>query len=376
MIARAFLLLALALAPSCAALNPFGERGIPHSPADAEKRVAKAEAELSSGETERALYDLSKARKTSDLSTDQKNHIDLLLERCAETRVGELSAPGSDPDQLEELFDLNLPRQIAITAGVRAARLMLDQGEPVDAYEMIQRVDKRYPPAGTHHERQLAGDVLFEAGMGLSKSDFSFLGMFSDKDDAKAILEYLVVNYPQERRCDQAYRRLAALYEEDRLWSTAIERYQDLVTYHIDSPLAPESEWRIPHLRLVALRRPDYDRRELLRALGELEAWSSVHAGNEFEARAEADRRDCLKRLAQSDLIVAHFYTTVARAESAPGWQGALIHAERALELAKQSGDAPTISAAKAAIALVPPTPAAIQAPAIDASRAKAGGER
>ncbi|MEO6711191.1 MAG: hypothetical protein ABI054_06820 [Planctomycetota bacterium] len=356
-------------------MNPFGERGIPKSPAEAEKRVAKAEAELSEGDTERALSDLSKARKTADLSTDQKNHIDLLLERCAETRVGELSAAGSDPDKLEELFDLNLPRQIAITAGVRAARLMLDQGEPVDAYEMIQRVDKRYPPAGTHHERQQAGDVLFEAGMGLSKSDFSFLGMFSDKDDAKAILEYLVVNYPQERRCDQAYRRLAALYEEERRWAIAIERYQDLVTYHIDSPLAPESEWRIPHLRLIALRRPDYDRRELLRALGELEAWSSVHAGNELEARVEADRRDCLKRLAQSDLIVAHFYTTVAEAKSAPGWEGARIHAVRALELARQSGDAPTISAAQAALALVPPIPAT-QAPAIDPSKPKVGGER
>ncbi len=345
MIARAFLLAVFVLAQSCASINPFK---VHDSPQEADKRVQRAESELAANDSVHALADLRRARDTEHLSSEQKNRIDVLLERCAEARIAELSAPGSDPDEMEELFDLNLPRQIAITAGVRAARLMLDRGKAVNAYEMIQKVDKRYPPAGTHHERQLAGDVLFEAGMKLAKSDYSILGLFSDHDDAKAVLEYLVQNYPQERRCDQAYRELGTLYERDRLWATARERYQDLVTYHLDSPLAPESEWRIPHLRLVALRRPDYDRRELLRALGELDAWLDAHTGNELESSVQADRRDCLKRLAQSDLIVAHFYSKIEK------WDGARIHAERALEAANKSGDAPTISKAQAALAIVP----------------------
>jgi tetratricopeptide (TPR) repeat protein len=348
MIARALLLAALALAPSCASFHPFGLGGGTIPPQESDILVKRAEAELAAGDSTRALADLRKARDAEQLTSDQKNRIDILLERCAEARISALSAPGSDPDELKELFDLNLPRQIAITAGVRAARMMLDQGEPIDAYEMIQKVDKRYPPAGTHHERKLAGDVLFEAGMKLAKSNFSILGLFSDKDDAKGVLEYLVQNYPQERRCDQAYRELATLYEHDRVWATAIERHQDLVTYHLDSPLAPESEWRIPHLRLVALRRPDYDRRELLRALGELEAWLESHAGTEFEPRVIADRTDCLKRLAESDLMISHFYAHVKK------WDGARIHAERALGTSKRSGDAQTIAKAEAAVALVP----------------------
>ena len=360
MIARAFLLAALALAPSCASLNPFANLGVPSSPEAADQKVQQAESKLAAGDSAQALADLTSARKTKQLSSDQKNRIDGLLEHCAEVRIEALSAPGSDPDKLVEVFDINLPRQIAITAGVRAAQLMLDQGEPLDAYEMIEKVDKRYPPAGTHHERQLAGDVLLNAGMKLATSNFSILGLFSDKDDAKAILEYLVQNYPQERRCDQAYQKLAQLYEEERMWSIAIERYQDLVTYHLESPLAIESEWRIPHLRLVALGRPDFDRRELLRAAGELDAWLGAHAGNEFEARVKADRTECLKRLALSDLIVAHFYTRVDK------WDGARLHAVRALDIAKQSGDAATISKAQAALALVPKQPAARekQAPA------------
>ncbi|HUR26919.1 MAG TPA: hypothetical protein VM509_01925 [Planctomycetota bacterium] len=347
---RVLLLAALGLTPGCSTFRSMGV-GVT-TPREVEELLPRAESRLAAGDNEHALEDLRKVREAEHLSNEEQSRIDVLLERCAEARINELSAPGSDPEALEELFDLNLPRQIAITAGVRAARLWLDQDEPVDAYEMIQKVDRRYPPAGTHHERQLAGDVLFEAGMKLAKSKFSILGLFSDRDDAQAILEYLVQNYPQERRCDQAYRQLARLYEHDRLWATAIERHQDLVTYHLDSPLASESEWRIPHLRLVALRRPDYDRRELLRALAELDAWLEVHAGTELEPRVVADRTDCLKRLAQSDLIVSHFYAHVEK------WEGARIHAERAVAVAERSGDAKTIAEARAALALVPAAPA------------------
>jgi len=349
MIARLLLLICLCCAWGCASVNnPFHSLVVPNSPEEAEARVDQAEKDLAAGKSRDALEDLRHARETEGLSTDQKNRIDVLLERCADVRIGELSKPGSDPDDLKELFNLNLPRQIAITAGVRAARLMLDQGEPEDAYSMLKKVDTRYPPAGTHHERVAAGDVLFEAGMQLSRSNFSFLGFFSDKDDAEGILEYMVQNYPQEKRCDQAYLRLAELYEEQRLWKLAIERHQDLVTYHIDSPLAQASELRVPQLRLISLKRPDFDRRELLRALGEFEAWLAVHAGSELEARAKQDLSECQKRLAESDLVVAHFYSRVEQ------WEGARLHAERALALAKLSSDAPTIAKAEKALARVP----------------------
>ena len=323
MIARALLLTVLCVAPGCAM---FRSSGSAEDAAAADKTVARAEADIAAGKNAQALSELRDVRESDALSSEQKTRIDLLLERCAEARIDELSKAGSDPDEMEDLFELNLPRQIAITAGVRTAKLLLDQGEPVDAYSMIKKVDSRYPPAGTHHERVLAGDILFEAGMKLAESHFSIFGLFSDQDDAKAILEYLVQNYPKERRCDQAYRRLAKLYEDDRLWSTALERYQDLVTYHLDSPLAIEAEWRIPHLRLVSILRSDYDRRELLRALDELNAWLEAHAGNEFEARASADQKDCLTRLAQSDLVVAHFYRVVEKWDgSSPRTWGTLL---------------------------------------------------
>lgn len=352
-IVRPLLLCMLLLLPGCASVGKlFSRSSHDKAEASAEKLVQQASAEMAAGQTDAALTHLGDARELDPLPSDMKDRIEHLLERCAETRIVELSAPGGDPDDMEDLFDLRLPRQLAITAGVHAARLQLERGEEIKAFAMIQKVDTRYPPAGTHHERVMAGDILFEAGMKLSQSSFSILGLFSDADDAKGILEYLVQNYPRERRCDQAYNRLAQLYEDDRIWATAIERYQDLVTYHLDSPLAVESEWRIPHLRLVALRRPEYDRRELLRTLSELEAWLEAHAAHELESKVVVDRRDCLSRLALSDLGVVKFYKQVHK------WEGARLHAERALDFAKLGGDPRLIAQATRAIAGLPPAEA------------------
>lgn len=348
-IRRAALLVALFACAGCSSLRlPFDSRP---QESDAEK-VARAIVDcdrlLASRESGPALDRLEEVRELEGIDTTQRNQLELALERAAEARIAELSTPGNDPEDLEDLFDLNLPRQLAITAGVRAAKLWLDEGEELDAYQMIRKVDTRYPPAGTHHERVLAGSVLFDAGMRLSRSHFSFLGLFADRDDAKGILEYLVQNYPLEARCDQAYRRLAKLYENDRLWQEALEKHQDLVAYHLESPLAVESEWRIPHLRLESIRRPQYDRREILRAYAELQAWLAAHAGHALEPKARADAAECARRLALSDLSVAHFYAHVDK------WDGSLVHAERALVFARASGDAETIADAERALALVP----------------------
>jgi outer membrane protein assembly factor BamD (BamD/ComL family) len=187
------------------------------------------------------------------------------------------------------------------------------------------------------------------AGLTLSKDDSGFLGFFRAKDDAKAILEYLVLTYPTERRCDQAYFALAQLYEEDHIWSTARERHEDLVTYHYESPFEPISEARIPHLRLRALRSPEYDRRELLRARVELEQWLSKHPGHELENSVRLDYADCLQRLVESDLFVARFYKRVSQ------WQGARLHAERALRIANETADERVIARATSVLDSLPP---------------------
>jgi hypothetical protein len=256
--------------------------------------------------------------------------------------VRELSEPGSNPRDMAELFDLDLPRQVKVTAGIEAARMYLDAGKPKAAFRMIEKVDKAYPPAGTHHERVAAGEILARGGLGLIESEKrGFLGFFPAAARGERMLEYLVLNYPLQRRCDQAYFALAKRYERQEHWQLALERHKDLILYHLDSPLAIKSEAKIPRLRLIALRSPEYDRREMLRARIELETWLANHGDGqhpEQEEKVRLDYADCLGRLVQNDLTVARFYRRID--EEA----GARLHADRALEVARAARNGRTIA--------------------------------
>jgi tetratricopeptide (TPR) repeat protein len=271
-----------------------------------------------------------------------------LLERAAEARIEQLSLPGSDPDELADMLELELPRQIAVTAAIRAARMMFEQGDRMDAYRLIKKTDTKFP---LHHERIAAGDLLYEVGASLAADKSSFLGMFKMTDDAQEVLEYLILYYPWAAECDRAYATLAAIYEDEEEWELAIERHEKLVLNHPGSDLRVTSQAAVPRLRLASLRSPEYDRGEMLHAKSELEEWLRSYPGHEFENHVRLLLSDCMRRLSDNDLIVARFYRTVDNE------YGARRHAERALEEARAAQDEERARAAEEFVASLPPPP-------------------
>lgn len=357
--------LALLLALSaCSTLNaPFGSLAgysKPETPEQADAILAAAEKEFAAGRTEDALDLVVIAREATGLPTETRVQIETAVERYAERRIQELSVPGSEPEDLADLVQLNLPRQLAVRAGVTSAALMLQQNEPYAAYAQIKEIDKKFP---NHYERVRAGEILYDAGMELADDDWSFLGMFAARDDGIEILEYLWVNYPKVQNCDRVFAKLALLYEEDEDWRLARERCEDLLLYHSTSPLAPWAEARIPHVRLAGLASPEYDRKELVRARRELETWIQRYANQptdppDLERDVRLDYADCLARLVTSDLGIARFYQRVDEPV------GARFHAERALEEARTCGDEELVRQATATLAgILPPTTGAEATP-------------
>lgn len=349
MIARLFLLLALVACGACSTLaKPFQALGgfeTPDDEAGVRAALATAAEDFTAGRTERALDRVVACRESTGLSTELKNEVELRVEEYAERRIRELSGTGGDPDELEDMLSLNLPRQLAVRAGVAAAELLMADDEPYDAYEVLKKLDTKFP---NHHERQRASEILVAAGLTLADDDWSFLGWFKTSDDGAEVLEYLVVNYPSQKRCDEAYAKLAQLYAADREWELARERCEDLLLYHPDSPLALQAEADVPHYRLRGLKSPEYDRREMLSARVELETWLERHAAgsgepSELEREVRIDYADCLTRLARSDLAIARFYTRIGER------YGAVLHAERALEEAQTTSDEKLIAAASEA---------------------------
>ena len=316
---------------------PGGPERIP-SKLDPEKvphALERAEHELDVGDSERALDWMRPASEVQGLTSDMREKVRVMLDRAAEQRVKDLSTPDSDPDDLGELVSMNLPRQIAVPAGLEAARRMDADGDPMDAYKLVKKIDTKYP---LHHERQAAGEFLGDLGLELSKDHTKFWFFYDRQEDAQEVLEYLILNYPRAPRCDEAYATLGRIYADDKDWSHAIDRLEKLVLNQPDSPLRAEAEATIPRYRLASIKSPEYDRSALDRARTELEAWLRTWPGRpqatpELENQARLDLADSLRRLADSDHGIARFYVRVGNK------YGAQEHAERAVREARQAGD-------------------------------------
>jgi len=329
---RRFVLLVCTLL--CAACSTF------NSPIDWNKpRIRKPEQvpgaietarhEVEEGKTAKALQRLLIAREVRGVPTETRDELESLIEAVAEQRIDELSGKDGSARELAKMLEVSLPNQLAVAAAVRAARMYLDAGRPFKAFLLLRKTEEKYP---RHHEKVEAGAILAEAGLQLANDPWNFLGFFRKRDDGIQVLEYLVLTYPGERRCADAYYKLAQLYEEDRLWDLARQRYEDLRLWHADSPYAIAAEASIPRLRLRALKSPEYERRELLQARFELEEWLRAHAGHELEERVRLDYTDCLLRLIENDLSVARFYKRIHQDF------GARMHADRALADARAAG--------------------------------------
>jgi hypothetical protein len=315
----------LACLASCASF-PFGSLSVSEA-SEVPGAIAAAEADLAEARPGDGLERMLSAREILGLPIDQRDRVEVLLERCASARVAQLSGRGGDPDELADMIELGLPQQLAVEAGVAAARGYVAEDEPYDAYGVLRDLETKYPH---HHGRAEASSILVDIGLKLARSDGG-LWLWSDRSDSFAVLEFLVLTYPSERRCDEAFFELARLYEEDREHDRAIQRHEELLLSHMESPLAVRSQARIPHLRLQSVESPEYDRKQLLRARAELKSWLEAHAGDELELDVRVDYSDCLQRIAQSDLSIAAFYRRIDQPF------GARFHAQRALEAARNA---------------------------------------
>jgi tetratricopeptide (TPR) repeat protein len=300
--------------------------------------LARAQADLDQGRTEDAVSLMRRASLAEDLSPEQRAAVERLLEAAVRKRIVELSGERPDAGELADLVQLDLPRQVAVEAGLAAARAWQKEGEEGSAFEVLQLLDKKYP---LHYERVAAGDLIVELGLAMSKRKERFLIFYDTDEEAQKMLEYAILEHPWARNCDQAYLCLAQLYEQDREFKLAIDRLEKLVLNHPDSQERAAAQARIPRLRLRLLASPEYDRAMLLTASQELRRWLAAHPEHSERDAVEHDLGDCMRRLVDNDLVIARFYERVGNV------YGARRHATRAVLEARDAGDTPRAQAAQ-----------------------------
>lgn len=288
----------------------------------------------------RAMDRMRSAKGTRDLAPELRREVESVLEQAAVQLIAELTSPR----KLEDLTEIDLPRSLALEAGLRAARLYYEDGKRMRAFRLVRKLDQSFPQ---HHERQAAGTLLSEIGFDLAQDDGRYGLFFHYRGLAPQVLEYLVLNYPNEPTGDRALWVLAETYEKGNRWGVAIDKHQDLILWFPDSPRAAASEARIPHLRLAALGSPQYDRTSMRVAREELEAWLQNHPRHPLEPEVRVDLQDAIQRLTDNDLFVARFYRKVKVLA------GAEYHARRAVEQARDGGDAEQIDEAERTLAKI-----------------------
>ncbi|MCP3916373.1 MAG: hypothetical protein GY711_12520 [bacterium] len=319
----AVLLLALLCACGSTRHRPEGVPEV-YEASEVPAALAEAQASLDAGtDAVGAFYRMRAATEATGVEPAVEDQVRRTLERAADRYVDTFTGEDADARELQSLLDLDLPRRVSVRAGIRAAQLWFEQGERQRAYRSVQRVDRKFPH---HFERPAAGQLLFDIGSSFAADTDRYGLFFRYSALAPPVLEYLVLNHPSDPNGDEALVMLSEIYEDSLEYDVAIEKHQDLILWFADSPYRPASEAHIPHLRLVALNSPEYDRTALVEARGELAAWLAKYPDHALRAEVEADLGDCLTRLADNDLSVARFYRTVKNSG------GAEYHARRAIE--------------------------------------------
>ena len=309
------------------------------------RHLELAEEEFARGHALVAIDRLLPVRELVGVVPAERNLAEALIERAVEDLLGRDGDAHLDADALYQVWRRKLPLRLRASVGVTVAARMLEEGDRIEASRMLRRVEREIPQ---HTERAAAGDIIARAGLSLARDDRRYALIRRYESRGITALEFLVLTYPLEARCDEAYAELARIYEKRHNLDLAIARSEELTIYHPRSPFATVAEARLPYLRLQRLKRDSYDRQEMLRARKEIDSWLTHHPGHELEGWVREVRLECLRRLAGSDLVVARYYDRIDRPF------GVRMHAERALEEARAAGAAAEAEEAQALLDALP----------------------
>lgn len=363
----AALLIALSMLTACQSdigfVAPSGKIERRPTVQSAEAHLQQARSEFEVGDYEIALERVKRVYRLPGLGTKVRLQAEAQAEQIALAYIRQLTEQGAPSKQLKAVYKLDLPSRVRVSAAIATAKRMLEEDSRIYAYRMIRDLDAKFP---SHHERNAASKVVATAGFSMAADDSRYKLFFSYKARAPEVLEYLVLNYPSHPRCDEAYNLLANIYEGQERYQLALERHEDLLLYHPESALAPNSQARIPELRLQRIPSPDHNRAAQLVARAELESWLKRYPNGEQGERVRAVLEVCISNLIQSDLNIAKFYARIGHAS------GVRLHAERALIQAVDRGSSEQAEQARQLLeSLEPPAgpQAANDAPVTQASR-------
>lgn len=197
-------------------------------------------------------------------------------------------------------------------------------GEFWDAFTTIKEFPRKFP---TSEYRVRAEDLEFASGRRLAASGGTFLGIYSDLDDAQKILEHFIITYPRSRHLASALRILGEAAFQARDFELAIERFQELAQRSPSGEWSDLAAYRIAMAHFELLEGPEYDAGAMERARKELASYLSSPTTNEkFLGEARAALAKTLEWMEEKELRIVRYYLTIGKTA------GARLRLERLLQ--------------------------------------------
>jgi outer membrane protein assembly factor BamD len=133
---------------------------------------------------------------------------------------------------------------------------------------------------------------------------------YQDKDyrDAVELFQQLINWYPFSEHVAEAEIKIADAYYEMEKYNEAIRAYNSFERLHPLHPEAEKASFRIAQSFYNQIYSIDRDQTNTRQALKHYNRFVKSYPDSKYSKKAEENAKDCVKRLAESELYVGNFY--------------------------------------------------------------------
>jgi outer membrane protein assembly factor BamD (BamD/ComL family) len=227
-------------------------------------------------------------------------------------------------DLYERVYDDYPTADEATEAGWLEAEMRFQLEEYKTARTAFQTFHETHPlyRLGELENRMYAiGEELWEDG----RSGLLGLGIFPTAADGIATMEWIVENLRNGSRADDALMFLARARMDMREYADATVNLEELLTEYRQSEWVYEARFLLGQSLMLQNRGPDYDLLVLRQAKKVYERYVEILEGDEVRSTEYADRlaqakeqiAEIERRLAEKNLLIADYYISVERYDSA-----------------------------------------------------------
>jgi len=211
-----------------------------------------------------------------------------------------------------------------------------EMDNPYHAFEEYQKVIDDYPFTQRTEEIVKREFDIAEKLYNGEKTKFFGMRFKAMPEQIIDVYKKVVSNAPYSKYAPKSQFRIGELYKKIGFYEEARDAFQKVVEDYPSSDIATEAKFQIALCASIASGGSDYDQELAREAVKEFEEFSKEHPDSELVKKAQAEKKELVKKQAESYMKTAEFYEKVGKPKSA------LIYYNKILDEFPQAAIAPS----------------------------------